>query len=52
MQAHKFLLTTNAQGKHEGLPELLLNQHVELIVLFNEETASQINLFTETHLLN
>jgi hypothetical protein len=39
MQAQKFLLTTNAHGKLEGLPEFLPNQHVELILLFNEENT-------------
>lgn len=38
MQAQKMLLTTNAQGKLEGLPDFMPNQTVELILLFNEQS--------------
>jgi hypothetical protein len=42
LQAQKFLLTINSQGKLEGLPELIPNQQVELIVLFNEKKSPEI----------
>jgi hypothetical protein len=41
MQAQKLLLKTNAQGKLEGLPDFKPNQHVELILLFNEESEPE-----------
>jgi hypothetical protein len=43
MQAQKLLLKTNAQGKLEGLPDLMPNQYVELILLFNEEKSPESN---------
>ncbi len=41
MQAQKLLLKTKAQGKLEGLPDFKPNQHVELILLFNEENPPE-----------
>jgi len=43
MQAQKLLLKTNAQGELEGLPDLMPNQYVELILLFNEENLPESN---------
>jgi hypothetical protein len=43
MQAQKILLTTNAQGKLEGLPDFMPNQTVELILLFNDQSPLKTN---------